>query len=146
MGKKRFHKWPDRATIRPDRLDIPLKTRKPTVFAVWNDLFHEAVPKGFVLDTFRSIGGAGHHTYLILTKRAERMKTVIETISESLHDDGRAPIGTAWHHVWLGATVCNQQEADDKIPFLLQTSAAHRWISIEPMLGPIKLNWLDYLI
>jgi len=143
MGK-RFKKWPDRVTIRPGRLDTPLKTRKPTVFCLWNDLFHEDVQYEFIVDTFRHIGGTGHHTYLILTKRPQRMYDFItdKNVKMVFKRERRAPIGIAWHHVWLGVTVCNQQEANEKIPLLLQTPAAHRWISIEPMLGPINLKFI----
>lgn len=142
MGK-RFKKWPDRVTIRPGRLDTPLKTRKPTVFCLWNDLFHEDVQYEFIVDTFRHIGGTGHHTYLILTKRPQRMYDFItdKNVKMVFKRERRAPIGIAWHHVWLGVTVCNQQEANEKIPLLLQTPAAHRWISIEPMLGPVDVSW-----
>ncbi len=139
MGK-RFKRWPDRVTIRPDRFTIPQKTRKPTIFAAWNDLFHEDVPDEFILQAFRTMGGAFWHTYLILTKRPHRAKAVIEKNNPFLRRDGRSPFGPIWEHTWLGVTVCNQQEADEKIPLLLQTPAAHRWISIEPMLGPIDLS------
>jgi protein gp37 len=140
--------------LHPDRLNIPRKVKKPTVWCIWNDFFHENIPTSYILDAFRTMGGAFHHTYLILTKRPARMRGVIETISESLHNEGRARIGTAWDHVWLGVTVCNQAEADKKIPLLLQTPAAHRWISIEPMIGPVDkfyggswfLNELDAVI
>jgi protein gp37 len=88
------------------------------------------------------MGGAWHHTYLILTKRAERLKAIHE-INPLLKQEGRSPRGKIWDHVWLGVTVCNQAEADEKIPLLLQTPAAHRWISIEPMIGPVDLTKID---
>jgi protein gp37 len=133
---KRFKKWPDRVTVRPDRLDIPLKTRKPTVFAVWNDLFHEDVRTSFIAAAFNEICRAHlrDHTFLILTKRAERMKNTMIDFFEKID------FATVFYRCWLIATVCNQQEADEKIPLLLQTPAAHRGISIEPMLGPIDIQ------
>ena len=138
MGK-RFHRWPDIITPRRDRLNIPLKVKKPTVWAIWNDLCHKNVPTEFIWDTFKVMGGAWHHTYLILTKRAERLKAIHE-INPLLRQEGRSPMGKIWDHVWIGVTVCNQAEADEKIPLLLQTPAALRWISIEPMLGPVDLS------
>ncbi len=125
---------------RPDRLNIPLKTRQPTVWAIWNDLFHEDVLDEFILQAVRTMGGAFWHTYLILTKRPHRAKAVIDKINPFLRRDGRSPFGPVWEHVWLGVTVCNQQEADKKIQLLLETPAAHRWVSIEPMLGPIEFR------
>ena len=143
MGK-RFHRWPEGVVLRQNRLKLPATVKKPTVFCIWNDLFHKDVSKLFALDAFRTMGGAFHHTYLILTKRPERMKAVIEVINKPLHNEGRAKIGPVWQHVWLGVTVCNQAEADEKIPLLLQTPAAHRWISIEPCLSSIDLTkWLN---
>ena len=128
MGK-RFKKWPDRVTIRPDRLDIPLRTRKPTVFSVWNDLFHEDVPFDFRTAAWLNMCITHRHTYLVLTKRAERMRTFVSAWKMS-----------DFPHIWLGVTVCNQSEADEKIPLLLQTPAAHRWVSIEPMLSEIDID------
>jgi protein gp37 len=119
-----------------DRLSIPLKTRKPTVFAVWNDLFHEAVPREFIaktldatLDSYFEKG----HTFLILTKRPQRMAdevllwTHMRQITLS-NVDG----------IYFGLTVCNQEETDEKLPEFLQVPGK-KFLSIEPMLGPIKL-------
>lgn len=124
--KKRFNGI---VIVNPRRLDIPLKTRKPTVFAVWNDLFHEDVPFWFQTDVWLNMCLTHRHTYLVLTKRAEVMRTFVSAWKMS-----------DFPHVWLGVTVCNQTEADEKIPLLLQTPAAHRWVSIEPMLSSIDLR------
>ena len=139
MGK-RFKKWPDRVTVRPDRLDIPLKTRKPTVFSVWTDLFHEDVRTSFIAAAFNEICRTHlrDHTFLILTKRAERMKNTMIDFFEKID------FATVFDCCWLGVTVCNQAEADEKIPILLQTPAAHRWVSIEPMLGEIDLTKIKW--
>jgi len=121
--------------IHPERLDIPLRRKKPTVWAVWNDLFHEDVPDDFIMRVFDSMPTdflqPCKHTYLILTKRVKRMHQFF---------DERTRYGTRpWTNVWLGVTVCNQEEADQKIPLLLQIPAAVRWVSIEPMLGAADL-------
>lgn len=117
---------------RPDRLNIPLKTKKPTVFAVWNDLFHEDVPEEFIYKAFEAM--FSYDTYLLLTKRAKRMADFIKMTED--YDS------TEWPFVWFGCTVCNQQEVDEKIPQLLQVPG-HKWLNIEPMLGPIDLvSWL----
>jgi len=140
MGK-RFYRWPDVIVQRFDRLDIPVRVKKPTVWAVWNDLFHEDVSDRFIDDVMARISQCTEHTFLVLTKRPVYMRKIMQQYYQ-------------WPNLWLGVTVCNQQEADEKIPLLLQTPAAHKWISIEPMLGPIDkfyggswfLNELDAVI
>ena len=77
--------------------------------------------------------GGDKHIYLILTKRPERMHKFIRNIED--WDSSEAP------HIWLGVTAENQQRADERIPILLQTPAAVRFISIEPCLGPVDLSY-----
>lgn len=117
-GKIRFH---------PDRLNIPLKTKKPTVFAIWSDLFHEDVSEEFIRDAFAVMGfEAQRHTYLVLTKRPERMAKIVYYFLR--HEN-----------IWLGTTVENQEQADKRIPELLRCRPFPLWLSIEPMLGPIEV-------
>lgn len=118
-------------TLNHHRLDIPLKRKKPTVWAIWNDLFHKDVSFDFLTETWLNMALTHRHTYLVLTKRPERMLT----------------FASAWKmedfpHIWPIVTVCNQPEANEKIPLSLNTPAVHRGVSIEPMLGPISLRWL----
>ena len=72
------------------------------------------------------------HTFMLLTKRPERMQKDIEWL---IAQDGDLP-----PNLWLGVTVCNQEEADAKIPILLSIPAVKRFVSIEPMLGPVNLR------
>ncbi len=77
------------------------------------------------------------HIFLILTKRPRRMLEFVKDVA--------VPNYGIVKNIWLGCTVCNQAEADEKIPILLQIPAAVRWVSIEPMMGPINLSWeLDH--
>ena len=138
---KRFGKWPEKVTPRPDRLDIPLKTKKPTVFALWNDLFHEDVSLGFICDVFDVIDRCSQHTFLILTKRAQRMLTAWDYLGMS--DDAPSLNNFQFDNIWSGLTVCNQPELDSKMSYFLRVPG-HKWLSIEPMLGPIDLT--DYLV
>jgi len=116
-----------------ERLDIPLRTRKPTVFAVWNDLFHEDVPWTFIKQSLEVMARASRHTFLILTKRPS-------LVSRFSHTWGAFRNGFEGNpHIWLGCTICNQQEADAKIPELLKVPGK-KWLSIEPMLGEIMIN------
>lgn len=127
---KRFHKWPEKVTAREDRLYIPLHTRKPTTFAIWNDLYHPDVPDRFIELAYRVMGDSKRHTFLVLTKRSERMAKV-----EQITGLDTRLLANIWH----GLTVCNQDEADAKIPELLKVPGK-KFLSIEPMLSGIDLD------
>ena len=118
--------------ILDNRLDIPLKRKTPTVFFVCNmgDLFHPNVPGNFIAEVFTRMTLAKKHTFLVLTKRITRAMKYLQFVPWDMQ---------IYKNVWLGTTVCTQAEADKNIPLLLQTPAAHRWLSIEPMLGPIDI-------
>src|SRR3972149_1543422 len=123
----------------PEKLDIPLRWTKPRRIFVnsMSDLFHEDVPFSFVDDVFTRIAFARQHIYQILTKRPERMLKYFETKRLINSVIGEWP----WKHVWLGVSCEDQATADERIPLLLQTPAAVRWISAEPLLGPIEFDW-----
>jgi len=115
----------ERVTIHPDRLKR-FSTRKPKVFAIWNDLFHEGVPDSFIEKVYMSMIDFSHNKYLILTKRPKRMAEWTK-------------MNWANNCIWHGLTVCNQQEADEKIPVFLQVPGK-KFLSIEPMLGAIDIS------
>jgi protein gp37 len=121
---------PGEIIIHPERLDIPLGRKKPTVWAIWNDAAHEEVNWGFFGSMIGRIAECPQHIFLLLTKRPERLKGFME---------GMCYEWRTLPNLWLGVTVVNQPEADEKIPLLLQIPAAVRWVSIEPMLGPVDL-------
>ena len=128
-------------TLHPEKLDEPLKRKKPTMYFVCSmgDLFHEDVPFEFIGLVFSIIIQNPQHTFQILTKRPERMKKYIE-YEKSL------TMGLSIEHiknVWLGVTAENQEQADKRIPVLLDTPAALRFVSIEPMIGAINLTKLE---
>jgi len=132
--------WPRLSTGRPftevrchaDRLDIPLhwRVRKPRRVFVnsMSDLFHEDVLDDFIAAVFHRMALAPWHVYQILTKRPQRMLNFMHTFSSPPQ------------HVWLGVSVEDQATADKRIPLLLQTPAAVRFISAEPLLGPVDLG------
>lgn len=120
-----------------NNLDLPLRVKKPTVWAVWNDLFHEDVTNDFIYRALRIIRDCERHTFLVLTKRPERMKQVIKKF-QFLHS-GFWPLP----NVFLGVTAENQEQADKRIPILLQTPAAVRFVSVEPMIMPVSLAGFD---
>ncbi len=148
-----------------DDLEKPLRVRKPTVWTIWNDLFHEDVPDEFIDKAFAVMADRTQHTFQVLTKRPERMapywagdyrsnpgqltrQTRINYAARKLHldrlfmgqrflDPGRCE----WPppNVHLGTSVENQQQADARIPHLLKGPAVVRFLSCEPLLGPLDL-------
>ncbi len=106
------------------------KKHKRVFIGSMTDIFHENADKKDLSHIMLSIHKHPQHTFMFLTKRPHVMK---ERLGPWLLHDAPLP------NLWLGVTVCNQQEADEKIPILLQTPAAKRFVSIEPMLGPVNL-------
>jgi protein gp37 len=135
--------WTGKITLVPEVLDAPLHWKKPRRIFVnsMSDLFHEEVPFQFIHEVFATIRQTPQHVYQILTKRPERMR---EFIAGYLRP--REAMGWAngfYSHVWLGVSIENQATADERIPILLQTPAAVRWVSVEPLLGPVDLRqWM----
>lgn len=114
------------------------KTPKRVFVGSMTDIFHDVVKIGsysktFLPRLFDILSSLPQHTFMLLTKRPEHMRQWIEFTLEACVDD-------VLPNLWLGVTVCNQAEADAKIPVLLQTPAAKRFISVEPMLGPVDLS------
>lgn len=134
--------WKDRkftdVRIHPDRLDQPLSWKKPARVFVnsMSDLFHPDIPFEFIDEVFYIMRVAEHHTFMVLTKRPERMLKFLEWQKPI-----RWPANWVGHqpNVWLGVSVEDQGTADKRIPLLLQTPAAVRFVSCEPLLGPIDL-------
>jgi protein gp37 len=144
----------------PERLEEPLHWRRPRRVFVnsMSDLFHEQIPDEFILSVFDVMrqctwsGGQGcgriagdGHTFQVLTKRPERMLDFMSRLrwnGNGLVLDAaptwKAPL-TMMRQIWLGVSVEDQQRADERIPLLLQTPAAVRFISAEPLLGPVDL-------
>jgi len=151
--------WTGKVALREDRLDWPLTWREPKMIFVpsHGDIFHPDVPDAFLDRIFAVMALAPQHTFQVLTKRPERMRDYLNTPHR--HDK----IAAAWnwsHHdkrgadnrnaglwpfpnIWLGVSVEDQARADERIPLLLDTPAAVRFLSCEPLLGPVDLTrWL----
>jgi protein gp37 len=131
-------------TLRPDKLDQPLKWKKPRKIFVnsMSDLFHKEVPNDFIAKVFDVMTKAEHHIFMVLTKRPERMKEFMEWYFETNKDpfdENDKPYIAP--NIWLGVSVENQQAADERIPSLLQTPAAVRFLSCEPLLGEVDLEY-----
>ena len=122
----------------PERLCEPMRWHKPQRVFVSSrsDFFHEAISDKWRDMCFATMRITPQHTYLLLTKRAEKLAAY-----KPRHADGSlAP----WpDHVWAGVSVEYQRWADVRIPLLLLSPAKVRWLSVEPILGPIDLRpWL----
>jgi protein gp37 len=158
MGSKRYQRDGDPRTSGPgfgltthdDSLDLPLRwTRSRRVFVnSMSDLFHDAVPDAFIVEVFARMWWSPQHTFQVLTKRHGRMRSLVPRIEADLRQreadlalvDAPTPLTWPLPNVWLGVSVENQQWADIRIPALLDTPAAVRWLSCEPLLGPVDLG------
>ena len=148
--------------IHTERLKKPFHWRKPRRVFVnsMSDLFHETVPDEFLDQVFAVMALRPRHVFQCLTKRPERMQRYLNSCAKSVEywerqarEFGytfkfqweREVIGTCpfpLPNVWLGVSVEDQEAADARIPLLLETPAAVRFLSCEPLLGRIDL-WLD---
>lgn len=124
--------WNGKTAFVESELWKPHKWKKPkTIFiSSMGDLFHDSVNVKWQLDVLEVVFGCPQHTFIMLTKRPENMKLVIDAYAKK---NGILP------NLILGVSVENQATADERIPVLLQTQAANRFISLEPMLGPVDL-------
>ena len=157
--------WNGQVRLVPEVLDQPLRWRRPRRIFVnsMSDLFHESMPNEIIAAVFGVMAAAPHHVFQVLTKRPARMlewfrwharvararewewqqwrvceEEAIEYVPELPATGATQP----WplRHVWLGVSVENQAAADERIPLLLQTPATVRWLSCEPLLGPVDLR------
>jgi protein gp37 len=124
--------WTGEVRVWEKALFDPLKWRKPKRIFVnsMSDLFAEGVDNATIDRIFAVMRDAPQHTFQVLTKRADRMREYMRHAKAAL---GVLP------NVWLGVSVEDQRRADERIPLLLDTPAAVRWISAEPLLGPVDL-------
>ncbi len=121
----------------PQRLTVPLHWRRPRLVFVnsMSDLFHEEIPADYIADVFAVMQQAGHHRFQVLTKRHERLAELAPELP--------------WPaNVWMGVSIENRRFVH-RAEYLRQVPAAVRFISAEPLLGPLeglKLDGIDWLI
>lgn len=157
-------RWTGKVEMVPGRLDLPLRWRKPARIFVNStfDLFHKDVPDDWIDEVFAIMAAAHWHTFQVLTKRPERMaqyladygvKAAGRWVEASKRMSMTSPafnrVGWGWAaedmpwplpNIWLGVSVEDQRRADERIPDLLATPAAVRWVSAEPLLGHTVLH------
>ena len=116
-------------TLRPERLELPLAWKRPRLIFVnsMSDLFHADVPDAFIASAFETMRRADWHQFQVLTKRPERAAEI-------------APLLEPWPaHVWMGTSVENQRWTT-RIDALRTIPAPVRFLSCEPLLGPLTLD------
>lgn len=155
--------WTGDVRLNAEWLDQPLRWKRPRRIFVCahGDLFHEAVPDEWIDRVFAVMALAPQHTFQVLTKRAARMREMLRAvkrpglpervisvlsrramageISKTDYENACRRPTTSLPNVWLGVSAEDQARADERIPHLLATPAAVRFISAEPLLGPIDL-------
>ncbi len=125
-------------TLLPERLQEPLKRKKPTIYFVnsMSDLFHENIPDDYIRQVFDIFKTAPQHVFQVLTKRADRMAAFFQLYHPS-------------HNVWLGVTVENKEHGLPRLNTLRQVRAQVRFLSIEPLLedlGELDLGGIHWVI
>lgn len=124
-------------TFHPESLSEPATWKKPQRIFVcsMSDLFHEKHSFDDICEVMNTIRRNHMHTFLVLTKRPERMKAYFNWVNSPPF--GQIDYST---NLWLGVTIENQEQADNRIPVLLTIPAVKRFISVEPMLGDVNLR------
>jgi Bacteriophage protein gp37 len=146
-------------TLRPERLRLPMTWRTPRRIFLdsMSDLFHTDIPDDYIAQVFAVMALTPQHTYQVLTKRHGRMKALLSHpfFWHLVAEQGREHFigcqedwlavgamlgGDPLPNVWLGVSVEDQKWADLRIPALLETPAAVRFLSCEPLVGPVDLK------
>ncbi len=155
-------RWTGKVQFVESHLRDPLRWKKPSFVFVnsMSDLFHEEIPDEWIDRVFAVMAIASRHTFQVLTKRSGRMANYMRRLSRSYDrlETGARSVGytlrfqnipmVPWPipNVWLGVSVENQAAADERIPLLLQTATVVRFLSCEPLLGPLDLGFgLSYV-
>lgn len=150
-------RWTGEISFHEEILLAPLRRKKPTTYFVnsMSDLFYERVQEEWLDKAFAVMALTPQHTYQILTKRPERMRsyfndsdkwcevlrlaTTMGKLSGAVATKFAFQGADSLPNVWLGVSVEDQKTADARIPLLLDTPAAVRWMSAEPLLGKVDL-------
>lgn len=126
----------------PEKLDEPTRWKRPRRIFVnsMSDLFQEGVDTAFIRTVFQTMNAASWHTYQVLTKRADRMRSVTQELGRTLVEHP---------HIWLGVSVENRRHGLPRIELLRDVPATIRFLSIEPLLedlGAVDLAGIHWVI
>ena len=141
-GLAKNGKWTGKIRVVEEALERPLRWRRPRRIFVnsMSDLFHEKVDEQWIRNIFSVMEAAQRHTFQILTKRPQRMLAWVSEFDKWLRYAGSVSFAEKLSNVWLGVSVEDQATAEERIPVLLKTPAALRWVSYEPALGPVDFK------
>jgi len=131
-------------TFHQDRLDLPMKWKKPRRIFIdsMGDFFHDGVDTHWIDDVLEVIGACPQHYFMILTKRSENIERKLYEVTEA-HGCRELGGGDYLPNLWLGVTVENR-EYEKRVSDLLAIPAAVRFVSVEPMLGPVDLTYAAF--
>lgn len=147
--------WNDKTAFIQSALDKVLKRKKSTMYFMssMGDMFHKSVPFEWIDKVWAVMRQCEQHKFQILTKRPKRMAEYLSPnnerytarkVADLLPPDypGTFDADMYWplDHLWLGTTAENQEMADKRVPELLKCPAAKRFVSVEPMLGPVDFE------
>lgn len=149
-------RWNGTIKLVPEALSQPIRWKRDRLIFVnsMSDLFHVNVPFEYIATVFGVMASAPKHIFQVLTKRPERMLEFFDWVEDQNVDcseyakargiPGVLPV-TVWPlpNVWVGISAEDQETAESRIPLLIRTPAAVRWVSAEPLLGPLDVSkWL----
>ena len=137
MGQEKYKDGFKKVRIHEETLSIPYTWKKPKVVFVnsMSDLFHKDVPLKFIQRVFQVMNENPQHVFQVLTKRADRLAEIHEQLTWS-------------HNIWMGVSV-EDGRVIDRIDFLRTTAARVKFLSLEPLIGPLpnlNLNSIDWVI
>ena len=145
--------WTGETRLNEDWLTQPLRWKRPRRIFVCahGDLFAESVPDAWIDRVFAVMALAPQHTFQVLTKRARRMREYLSQADRQSRiaargffiDGGEFERRSPLPNVWLGVSAEDQARADERIPDLLATPAAVRFVSAEPLLGPVNFRSIN---
>ena len=120
--------------LRPHKINDPAKWKDPSLVFVnsMSDLFHVDVPDEYICQVWETMVRVDWHIYQLLTKRPHRMGVKIAKLGLALPP-----------HIWLGTSVESQKWAENRIPVLDMIPAEIKWLSCEPLLGPLDLRLVE---
>lgn len=143
--------WNGKTHLVKSALTKPFHWKKPRMIFVCSmgDLFHESLAFADIFKVYEVIAQCRQHIFQVLTKRPERMMKFFEWLGNEIKRVGLDSIPSesknslhylkALPNLWLGVSAENQEQADKRIPILLKIPAAIRFVSCEPLLGPVQL-------
>ena len=142
MGNPGYPASPSVVTLFPERLDVPVRTKKPTTWFVcsMSDLFHKQIPFEFILQVFQTMFEADQHTYQVLTKRPHRAKQFWQQHQDAF-PEGKWPA-----NIWMGTSI-ESQRYTRRLEYLTAIPAPVKFVSAEPLIDKLSLvywlrNWL----